>query len=139
VVEDISSGEHYALYRKYIEQRHADGDMYPPSRQQYDSFLGSCWEVTHYIEYRLEGKLVGVAVTDGLDNGISAIYTFFDTDLEKRSLGVFSILLQIELAKKFEVPDLYLGYWIKNSPKMSYKNQYRPFELFTGNRWVRLT
>ncbi len=136
VSEDISSGEHYALYEKYINERHYDGDMYPPSREQYGSFLSAQWDVTHYIEYRLENRLLGVAVTDTLDNAVSAIYTFFDPAETKRSLGVYSVLFQIELAKKLQRPYLYLGYWIKDSPKMNYKSQYRPFEIYRDGRWL---
>jgi len=135
IAEDIGSGEHYALYEDYIKHRHADGDMFPPSREQYESFLSSQWDVTHYIEFRKDHKLLGVAVTDVLDQGVSAIYTFFDHREAQRSLGVYGVLFQIELSKKLKLPYLYLGYWIENSPKMAYKNQYGPYELLIDGQW----
>ncbi len=131
--------EHYQLYAKYIELRHQDGDMYPPTREQFDSFLTSEWGVTEFLEFRLDGELLAVAVCDRMKNGYSAVYTYFDPDHERRSLGVFAILWQIELCKQFEYGSLYLGYWIKQCQKMSYKTEYRPLELFTENRWIRIS
>lgn len=135
ITEDISSGEHYALYESYIKQRHSDGDMYPPTREQYDSFLSSQWQVTHYVEFRQGHRLLCVAVTDILDQGASAIYTFFDPEEVRRSLGVYGVLFQIELAKKLKLPYLYLGYWIKDSPKMAYKSEYSPHQIFIDGLW----
>jgi arginyl-tRNA--protein-N-Asp/Glu arginylyltransferase len=134
----IDTDEHYALYAKYIEQRHADGDMYPPSREQYSSFLSREWGVTEYLEFRQQGRLVAVAVTDRMENGYSAIYTFFDPEQPRRSLGVYAVLWQIELTRQLGLASVYLGYWIKRCHKMSYKTQYRPLELLMGNRWMRI-
>lgn len=139
ITEDIGSGEHYALYENYIRHRHSDGDMYPPSREQYDSFLSAQWDVTHYVEFRQGHRLLSLAVTDVLDHAVSAIYTFFDPLEAKRSLGIYSVLFQIELAKKLDLPYVYLGYWIQNSPKMAYKSQYQPYELFLAGEWQRYT
>lgn len=135
---DINTDEHYALYAKYIEQRHADGDMYPPSRDQYSSFLSREWGVTEYLEFRHQGRLLAVAVADRMENGYSAIYTFFDPDEERRSLGVYAVLWQIALTRELGLDNVYLGYWIKQCSKMNYKTQYRPLELLMGNRWMRI-
>ena len=78
-------------------------------------------------------------VVDELDDGLSAVYTFFDPDVPERSLGVFSILAQIALCRELELPHLYLGYWIRDSEKMRYKIDYRPIELFVSGRWVALS
>ncbi|MGH1371569.1 MAG: arginyltransferase [Cellvibrionaceae bacterium] len=131
--------EHYQLYAKYIEMRHSDGDMYPPTREQFDSFLTTEWDVTEFLEFRLEGRLIAVAVCDQMKSGYSAVYTYFDPCYERRSLGVFAILWQIELCKQLGLNSLYLGYWIKQCQKMSYKTEYRPLELLTDNRWVRIS
>lgn len=136
VVQNINTDEHYSLYADYIGKKHADGDMYPPSRSQYEDFLCEGWGSTLYIEGRVGGKLIMVAVSDKLENGLSAIYTYYDTFESKRSLGVYSILYQLNLAKKMELQYLYLGYWIKRCQKMSYKNHYRPFDVLINNRWV---
>jgi leucyl-tRNA---protein transferase len=135
----INTDEHYQLYKDYIEGRHADGDMFPPSRAQYEEFLSAQWGVTHYIEMRLptSQKLVAVAVSDQLDRGLSAIYTFFDPTLAERSLGVFAVLEQIRQAQSLDLPYVYLGYWIRECQKMSYKIQYRPLEMYVNNYWHR--
>lgn len=151
ITEDISSGEHYALYERYINARHCDGDMYPASREQYDSFLalpmrgrdpaqdgllpGEPSTATIYLEFRKGHQLMGVAVTDTLPQALSAVYTFYDPDENRRGLGVFSVLCQIELARKLGLRHLYLGYWIAQSQKMNYKAQYHPHEVLLGNQW----
>lgn len=138
VVDNIHTEEHYLLYADYILNRHKDGDMYPPSQAQYEAFLTSEWGVTHYLEYRHNGQLIGVAVCDKLEDGLSAVYTFYNPNEGKRSLGVFSILAQIEMARTQGLKNLYLGYWIKQCDKMRYKTQYRPLELLINRRWMRL-
>ena len=138
LTDDINTDEHYALYESYINSRHADGDMYPPTRDQYEDFLSAEWGVTRYIELRLEGKLIGVAVSDRLDQGLSAIYTFFSPSETSRSLGVLAVLRQLELAQTLKLPYVYLGYWIRECDKMRYKNQYRPLDMFINNCWVTI-
>lgn len=135
---NINTDEHYALYESYINSRHADGDMYPPTRDQYEDFLSSEWGVTRYIELRLDGELLAVAVSDRLDQGLSAIYTFFKPDEQPRSLGVLAVLRQVELAKSMNLPYVYLGYWIRECGKMRYKNQYRPLDMFINNTWLTI-
>ncbi|WP_422133691.1 arginyltransferase [Endozoicomonas sp. ALD040] len=131
--------ETYQLYKKYISIQHRDGDMYPPSMEQFQSFLVGCPEFCCYYKFWLDEKLVAVAVTDELSNGLSAIYTFYDPEVSKtRSLGSYCILWQIEEAKKLGLKHLHLGYWIKDCKKMSYKIQYRPLEVYVNNRWVTL-
>lgn len=126
----------YDLYARYIVGRHPDGDMYPPSPDQFRSFLLSQWANTLFLNAYLDDALVAVAVTDYHPGGLSAIYTFFDPDLPERSLGVLSILKQIELCRDLDLAYLYLGYWIRDCGKMRYKTDYRPVELLVNNRWV---
>jgi arginine-tRNA-protein transferase len=125
----------YNLYYRYIEQRHADGDMYPPDRDQYMSFLNDAWDCTRYYRFFAEERLLGIAVVDILTDGLSAIYTFFEPEEERRSLGSYAILWQIEQARRMDLNYLYLGYWIRNCAKMSYKTAYRPLELYTDSDW----
>lgn len=136
--DDIRDEAAFDLYRRYIEQRHADGDMYPPDREQYESFLNNAWECTSYFRFYERGKLVAVAVADELLDGMSAIYTFFDPDAGRRSLGAFAILWQIQRVQERNLDYLYLGYWIKGCQKMSYKSEYRPLELYLNGRWSTL-
>lgn len=130
--------EHYALYHDYIEQRHADGDMYPPSVAQYQSFLNSDLEFAKLYEFRLGKQLLAVAATDVLPNGLSAMYTFFDAQDRRRSLGRFAILWQIQECLRLNLPYLYLGYWIKDCNKMNYKTQYQPLQGFIEGRWQEI-
>jgi len=139
ITDAVSNDERYALYARYITARHQDGDMYPPTPEQFEDFLTKSQADTRFIEYRDEGKLVAVAVTDMLDNAYSAVYSFFDPDNPRASYGVYTILSQIDLAQKAGLDYLYLGYWIKACQKMSYKVDYRPVQLFVNDRWTVLT
>ncbi|MFT4675482.1 MAG: arginyl-tRNA--protein-N-Asp/Glu arginylyltransferase [Reinekea sp.] len=125
----------YDLFERYIAERHADGEMFPASETTYSDFLAINNEFSFQLHLTLDDRLVGVAVTDHLHSGLSAIYTFFDPDLDKRSLGVFSILSQIQLAQQWGLPYLYLGYWVPGCRKMQYKTQYQPTELLIDGRW----
>jgi arginine-tRNA-protein transferase len=126
---------YYHLYARYIEQRHRDGDMYPPSRDQFTSFLVDGATDSWFLEISLNGALIGLAAIDMLDDGLSAIYTVFDTSMEHRSLGTYAILWQIEAAKRRELPHLYLGYWIRECRKMNYKTRFRPIEALRDGHW----
>ncbi len=137
-VDRIDDDHYYQLYHRYIEARHPDGDMYPPTREQYQSFLSAEWGVTHFYRLLLDGQLIGVAVADQLTDGLSAIYTFFEPEMQSRSLGTFSVLWQIEAARTLGLDFLYLGYWIKECQKMAYKVQFRPLELYINGQWVEL-
>ncbi len=132
----IDGDEFYQLYARYIEARHRDGDMYPPSRQQFDSFLTREWQITRYLCFYAGEQLVAVAVVDVMQNGLSAIYTFYEPRLKQRSLGIFAVLWQVEQARALGLPHVYLGYWIKDCRKMSYKIGYRPVELLIGGKWL---
>ena len=127
--------EYYTLYARYINERHSDGDMYPPSREQFSSFLVEGATDSWFLEMRLEGKLVGLAAVDVLDDGLSAIYTVFAPELEHRSPGTFAILWQIEEARRQGLPHLYLGYWIKECRKMNYKTRFQPIEALRDGHW----
>jgi len=131
--------ELFALYSRYINGRHADGDMYPPDRQQYRSFIAAHTPSTQFHVFTLEERPIALCVLDELDHGLSAMYTFFDPALAQRSLGTWVILWQIEKARRLHLPCLYLGYWIRDSAKMRYKTDFRPLDLLIGNKWLLLT
>ncbi len=137
-IESIDSDEHYALYDKYIHQRHHDGDMFPPDRDQFRDFLCSAWGITRFIEYRLNGTLIAVSVVDELERGLSALYAYFDDQHSKRSLGVYNVLHLIKRAQDLGLPYVYLGYWIRDCQKMAYKIDYKPFQLFVDNTWIEV-
>lgn len=133
-----ASDEYFLLYKKYIDARHADGDMFPAEPDQYDSFLVDGRPEAIFFEFRIQGKLLAVAVADKLNDGLSAIYTFFDPDMEDRSPGVLAVLRLIEETKRLSLAHLYLGYWIKQSQKMNYKMDYKPLQLYVNNQWIPL-
>lgn len=129
--------EYYALYSRYINERHSDGDMYPPSLEQFNSFLVEGEEHTHFLEFRdANEQLIAVAVIDILDQGLSAIYTFYDPSLAKRSLGTYCILWQLAHCLQNNLNYLYLGYWVKECRKMNYKIAFSPFELLLDGEWT---
>lgn len=129
--------EYYSLYERYIEVRHRDGDMYPPTRNQFRSFLLCSWANSRFYEFRLDGRLLAVAVVDHIDSGMSAVYTFYDPAEEDRSLGRYVILWQIQETCRLGMNHVYLGYWIRQCRKMSYKREYQPLEYFDGQNWMR--
>lgn len=130
--------EYYALYERYIGIRHHDGDMHPCSKEQFESFLVQTQYNTRFIEFRSDQTLLSVAVVDYLEQGISAIYTFFDPDQAHRSLGKLAILKMIQQAHLEDLPYLYLGYWIKDCQKMAYKANYYPIQLLIEGHWTHL-
>ena len=130
--------EHFELYQRYINSRHHDGSMANPTRAEYHRFLICDWADTMFIEFRLGKVLIAVAVADITSSGLSAVYTFFAYGYESRSPGHFAILAQINEAKSRDLDYLYLGYWIKDCDKMSYKRRYKPLEGFIDDHWVAL-
>ena len=139
VVDSIATDEYYVMYEKYINERHSDGDMYPASREQFESFLVQACESTLFYRISSGERLVAVMITDLLSNGLSAVYTFYNINEQKRSLGNYAILWQIEEARRRNLPYVYLGYWIRDCDKMNYKLEYRPIELLLNQRWTKLT
>lgn len=129
---------HYLLYERYINERHADGDMFPPSYDQFEKFLIHSCGNSFFLELWQEDRLICVSTCDYLDDGLSAVYTFFDPDEHRRSLGVFAILKQIEYVRQQGLDYVYLGYWVPHSKKMNYKSQYVPFELLLDGQWRRV-
>lgn len=106
--------------------------------EQYSQFLLSSQVDTSLVEFREGDKLVMVAVVDRLEDGLSAVYTFFDPDMEKNSLGTYAVLWQIELARSLGLDYVYLGYWIEASRKMAYKSSFRPLQGLVDGMWVEL-
>jgi arginyl-tRNA--protein-N-Asp/Glu arginylyltransferase len=130
---------HYQLYQRYLLARHADSDMTLASPEDYLNFVGCRWGKTGFYEFRAKDReLMAVAVIDRLDDALSAVYTFFDPDAERRSLGTFAVLWQIAEAKRQNLPWVYLGFWIQNCRKMAYKGSFRPLEALLSSNWITL-
>ncbi|WP_027835481.1 arginyltransferase [Maritalea myrionectae] len=149
VTQDVfpaATREQYRLFRKYLNHRHAGGGMSDMSAFDYEYMIEDTPVHTVVVEYRKRSldadnlnPLMAVALIDVLPDGLSMVYSFFDPDAHKRSLGAFMIMDQIARAKAAGLPHLYLGYWVKNSPKMAYKAEYKPLEVLTdADRWIPL-
>jgi arginine-tRNA-protein transferase len=131
--------DHYALYLRYQAQRHSGGGMDRDSREQYRHFLLPSNVDSRLVEFREDGQLRMISIIDELPDGISSVYTFFDPDVPGASFGTYNILWQAQLCFELKLPYLYLGYWIKDSGKMSYKAGFRPLEGLVEGQWVPLT
>ena len=128
--------EHFQLYQHYQAGRHPGAGMDEDSRSQYTQFLLTSRVDSRLIEFRLpSGQLQMVSIIDVLATGLSSVYTFFDPDAAG-SLGTYGIMWQLDLCRKLQLPWLYLGYWIKESRKMSYKSQYQPFQILRHGVWL---
>ncbi len=136
-IDPFFSVEHFSLYSKYINNRHHSYDMVPSSIAQYRDFLVKGKQETSFYEYREDDVLLAVSVTDSLNDGISAIYNFYDPTLSSRALGIFMILSLIRETSRQNKRFLYIGYWIKECKKMSYKNQFKPLEKLVNRKWIR--
>lgn len=126
---------YYALYENYINTLHQDGSMYPATIDQYNSFIDCHITEQLYLEIWLDQQLISVAVTDVLNDALSAVYTFYHPGYSRHGLGVFSILNQLGLAKEMKKEFLYLGYQIDDCKKMNYKNRYYPHQVLSENCW----
>ena len=146
MIEARATSEQYSLFSDYVADRHGDGGMADMSALDFAAMVDESTVDTRLIEYRYrthdrlehkdsKGELIAVALTDILDDGLSMIYSFFDTDQPKRSLGTFLILDHIEKARKLGLPYVYLGYWVRGSQKMDYKARFLPQERLEDNEW----
>ncbi len=126
---------HFDLYLKYQNFKHPGGSMAEVDEAEYKRFLSSSWCDTRFVEFWRQDQLMAVAVVDFLGDALSAVYTFFEPDLAHFSPGTYGVLWQIDYAKKHAMDYVYLGYWIKQCPKMSYKSQYKPLEILIGQHW----
>ncbi|VAV98794.1 Arginyl-tRNA--protein transferase [hydrothermal vent metagenome] len=140
---NIATHEHYDLLSKYLTKRHAEGGMTNMTFDEYVSMVEACPVDSCLIEYRLtqkEGgpdKLIAVTLTDIMSHGLSMVYSYFDVsdDYKKRSIGTYIILDHVARARLLGLDHVYLGYWVKGSPKMAYKKNFQPLEVLEPEGW----
>lgn len=130
--------EHYALYQRYLQARHSGGGMDEDSPQQYTQFLLQSGVDTRLLEFRDGEQLIMVSIVDILDDGISAVYTFYEPK-HSASYGIYNILWQVQLARAMGLEHVYLGYWIEQSRKMRYKTAFRGYQMLLNGQWLNGT
>ncbi len=145
VIPPRASQEQFSLLRHYLDARHADGGMADMTIMDYTSMVQETTVDTRLIEYRLPpegpadlGQLIGVALTDRLCDGLSMVYSFYDTSEPARSLGTFMVLDHVERTLREGLDYVYLGYWVDGCGKMQYKVRFEPLEALGPDGWTRL-
>jgi len=135
-----ASAEQFALFQRYQSARHGDGDMAAMGFYDYRAMVEDTPIETMLVEFRdPDDRLAGACLTDRLGDGLSAVYSFFAPELEKRSLGTYAIVWLVERVRTLGLPHVYLGYWVPESQKMAYKARFRPTEILVGGTWRVLT
>ncbi len=138
-VASQATREQFRLLKAYLRQRHDNGGMSEMTYRDYVAMVGGSPVQSLIFEYRegpdANAPLVAVSITDVLRDGFSMVYTFFDPEQPARGLGHYVILDHVLHAAERGLPHVYLGYWVKGSPKMSYKRRYGPLEVLDGETW----
>jgi leucyl-tRNA---protein transferase len=142
IVPARATSEHYSLFRTYIDHRHSEGGMADMTVLDFAAMVDDTLVDSRIVEYRIpteykpEGELVAAVLVDLLNDGVSLIYSFYDPELEQRSLGTFIILDMIRRTARLALPYVYLGFWIRESHKMQYKARFLPQERLSPDGWT---
>ena len=134
--------EQFALFRRYLDSRHNDGGMADMDIFEFAAMVEETPIRSRIIEYAFpreegapRGELAAVCLTDVLDDGLSLVYSFYEPDAPRRSLGTHVIMDHVDLAREAGLPYVYLGYWVPGSPKMGYKAQFSALEIYKNGVW----
>ncbi|WP_319823621.1 arginyltransferase [Thalassovita sp.] len=129
--------EQFELFRRYLDSRHADGGMADMDIFEFAAMIEETPIRTRVVEYcdQDTGELVAVCLTDILDDGVSMVYSFYEPELERNSVGTYIILDHVRIAHETGLPFVYLGYWVPGSPKMGYKAKFSGLELYAHGQW----
>lgn len=130
--------EDFLLYREYQKKRHNDqSTSEEDQKDEYKNFLLTSNFDSKMIKFSSQGKVIMITIVDVLDDGLSAVYTFYDLNFPKLSLGTYSIIWLAKWCKNNNHAYLYLGYWIRDNAKMSYKTKFKPYELLKNKTWIK--
>lgn len=136
IAEPIATSEQFDLLQRYLLSRHDGGGMSDMDFYRYEMMVEQCASDTQIVEYRdAAGTLIAAVLIDVLEDGLSMVYSYFDPEQRSRSLGNYMILDHLDRCQMDGTPHLYLGYWVDNSPKMSYKARFKPCEILGPNGW----
>lgn len=125
----LATAEQYALFRRYQRSRHTDSGMASMDFGDYQDMIEDTTVDTAVVEFRhTDGRLIGACLSDKMGDGFSLCYSFFDPDEPRRSMGSYMVMWHVQEAVRLNLPYVYLGYWIAESPKMAYKANFRPLE-----------
>ena len=139
VVEPRATIEQFRLFQRYQRLRHADGDMAAMTFGDFRAMIEDSPVMSRLVELRTaETVLLGACLVDVLDDGLSAVYSYFDPDQARHSLGTFLVMALVDEGRRLALPHVYLGYWIAESPKMAYKARFHPLEGLGPEGWHRL-
>ena len=133
--------DQFALFRTYLDQRHADGGMADMDIFEFAAMIEETPVRSRVIEYRdpdTENDLVAVCLTDVLEDGLSMVYSFYQPNTDRSSLGTYIILDHIRIAQEAGLPYIYLGYWVPGSAKMGYKAGFSALEVYAGGQWRQM-
>ncbi len=135
----IATDEHFTLFAHYQKARHATGDMVQMTDEDYRSMIEESPIKTYLVEYRGHaGELLATCLTDQMDDGLSAVYSYYTASTSRRSLGTYMILSLIDHARRLKLPYVYLGFWIQNCRKMAYKSRFSGLEGYLNGQWTPL-
>lgn len=135
-VEAIATVEQYRLFSSYQRKRHEGGDMSGMDFGDYRAMVEDTPVASRTVEFRdNEGRLIAVMLMDRMEDSLSAVYSFFDGNETRRSLGTYMIVWMIKRAQSLGLPYVYLGYWIDGSEKMAYKARFKPLEVLGHDGW----
>ncbi len=152
VIPSLISEEQFSILRSYLDERHTGGGMSDMTVLDYATMVEDSSVNTFLIEYRQtppeargasplafeEKKLVAVALTDRLGDGLSMVYSFFDSALSDRSLGTYMVLDHVQRSRQEDLSYVYLGYWVAGCGKMDYKTRFKPIEALGAQGWEPL-
>lgn len=132
--------DQYALFRSYLDSRHAEGGMADMDIFEFAAMVEETPIRSRVVEYTddMTGDLIGVSLTDVLNDGLSMVYSFFEPSRQRDSIGTFLILDHIEIAREAGLPYVYLGYWVPGSQKMGYKAKFAGLEIYSGGSWEKV-